>query len=98
MLLNLLGQFGTARLDDATLVEHMDILRANHLQQPVVVGDDDARRLGGLQLVDALGYDTHGIDVQTGVRLVEDAQLGLQHRHLEDFIAFLLATAEALVD
>ena len=38
------------------------------------------------------------IDVEARIGLVEDRQLRLQHRHLEDLVALLLATGEAFVD
>ena len=98
MLLNLYSQLRTASLDDATLVEHVYELWLNHLQQTVVVGDDNARCLRGLQLVYTLCHDAHGINVQTGVCLVEDAQLRFEHSHLEDLVALLLTTAETLVN
>ena len=62
------------------------------------MGDDDARGLGGLQLVHTVGHDAHSVHVESRVGLVEDGELGFQHSHLEDFVAFLLATREALVD
>ena len=39
-----------------------------------------------------------GVDVEPGVGLVEDRERGLEHRHLEDLVALLLAAREALVD
>ena len=62
------------------------------------MGNDDTRRLGGLQLVDALGNDTHGVNVESGVCLVQDTEFRFQHSHLEYLVAFLLTAAEALVD
>ena len=96
-LLNLGGEFGTCRLHDAPFVEHVDDVGANHLEQSVVVGDDDAAALGGAQLVHTLGHDAHGVDVQTRVGLVEDGERGFQHGHLEDLVAFLLAPTETFV-
>ncbi len=48
-------------------------------------------------LVDALGDDLEGVDVEAGVGLVEDRQAGLEHRHLEDLEPLLLAAGEAVV-
>ena len=97
MLLNLLGEFWTTRLDDTAFIEHMDKLRLDHLQQTVVVGDDDTGCLRRLEFVHTLCHDTHRIDIKARVGLVEDAQLRLEHCHLEDLITLLLTTAEALV-
>ena len=38
------------------------------------------------------------VDVEPGVRFVEHCELGLEHRHLENFIALLFTAREALVD
>src|SRR3546814_3063513 len=62
------------------------------------MGDDDERALGRAQRVDALGDGLERVDVQARVGLVEDCQLGLQHRELEDLVALLLAARKALVD
>ena len=62
------------------------------------MGDDDARCLRCLQFVYTLCHNTHGIYVKTRVGLVEDAQFGLQHSHLENLVALLLTTAETLVN
>ena len=48
--------------------------------------------------VDASGHGAQGVDVEAGVGLVEDGQLGLEHGHLEDLVALLLPAGEALVE
>jgi len=50
------------------------------------------------ELFDAVGDDLEGVDVEAGVGLVEDGELRLEHRHLEDLVALLLAAGEAFVD
>src|SRR3546814_15579852 len=59
------------------------------------MGYDDERALGRAQLVDALGDGLERLDVQARVGLVEDCQLGLQHRELEDLVALLPAPLKA---
>ena len=49
-------------------------------------------------LLDALGDRAQGVDVEAGVGLVEDGQLGLEDGHLQDLVALLLAAGEALVE
>ena len=61
------------------------------------MGDDDESVVGVLELVHAGSHDAQGIHVQAGVGLVEDGQAGFEHRHLEDFVAFLLAARAAYV-
>ena len=55
-------------------------------------------RSGRAQRVDAVGDDPQRVDVEARVGLVEDGELRLEHRHLEDLVALLLAAGEALVD
>ena len=50
---------------------------------------------GPAELVDAVGDDAQRVDVEPGIGLVEDGELGLEHRHLEDLVALLLAAGEA---
>src|SRR5215204_809455 len=61
-------------------VEHdVDVIRLDVPQYPLVVRDDDRREVRPAQLVDALGYDLQGIDVESGVCLVHDGERGLEH-------------------
>ena len=70
------------------------------VEQALVVGDQQDAELGpvGADLADALGDDAQGVDVEAGVGLVEDGELGLEDRHLQDLVALLLAAGEALVE
>ena len=53
--------------------------------------------LGADELVDAVRDDAQRVDVEPGVGLVEDRDLRLQERHLQDLDALLLAAGEAVV-
>ena len=75
----------------------MHMIRHDVVQQPLIMGDQNDHALGIAQAVDALGDDLEGIDVQPGVGLVENREGRLQHRHLEDLVALLLAAGEVLV-
>ena len=70
------------------------------VEQALVVGDGEDAELGPVapHLLHALGHDLEGVDVEAGVGLVEDGDLGLEDRHLEDLVALLLAAGEALVE
>lgn len=62
------------------------------------MGDDNKRALAVAQRVNAVGNNLQGVDIQPGVRLVQDAQLRFQHRHLQDIVALFLAAGEADVN
>jgi hypothetical protein len=68
------------------------------VEQALIVGDDHERALRSAQCVDAVGHRLERVDVEAGIGLVENRELRLQHRELEDLVALLLAAAEALVD
>src|SRR2546427_8344999 len=62
------------------------------------MGHKDDRTLGTAQSVDPVRNHSEGVDVQAGVGLVENCELGLEHRHLKNLVALLLAAGEAFVD
>ena len=71
---------------------------ADVVQQALIVGDHQHRPVGRAHGVDPLGDDAQGVDVEAGVGLVQDAQLGFEYRHLENLVTFLLAAGKAFVD
>ena len=64
------------------------------------MGDGQDAEVGPVaaHLPHPVGHHPQGVDVEPGVGLVEDGHLRLQHRHLEDLVALLLAAGEALVE
>jgi hypothetical protein len=96
--LELERQLLAAREHDAPVEEHVDVVRLHVLEDALVVGDEDHRVVGPPQPVHALRDDLERVDVEPGVRLVEDREPRLEHRHLEDLVPLLLAAREALVD
>ena len=78
--------------------QNVDDVGLDVVEQALVVGDQQDAQVGVELGVDALGDDAQRVDVEAGVGLVEDRQLGLQHGHLEHLEALLLAAREALVD
>ena len=76
----------------------MDDLRLDHVEQTLIVGNDDNRLLRCEEFVDTFCHDAHGIDIETGVSLIEDRELRVEHRHLENLVALFLTAREAFVD
>ncbi len=60
--------------------------------------DEHDRAVGRAQLVDAARDEPQRVDVEAAVGLVEERQLRLEHRHLENLVALLLAAREADID
>ena len=52
----------------------------------------------GRVAVHAISNDAQGVDVETGIGLVEDGGPGVEKLQLGDLVAFLLTTRETLVD
>src|SRR5947207_12656606 len=92
------GKILAAALHDPALGQDMDDIRGDVVEQALVMGDQEHAELGVEHRIDALGDDPQGVDVEPGVGLIEDRDLGLDDRHLEHLQPLLLAAAEALVD
>ena len=69
----------------------------DHVEDALVVGDDQDAHVGAGEAVDAVGDGPQRVDVEAGVGLVEDRHRGAQQRQLEHLHALLLAAGEALV-
>src|SRR5262245_50781048 len=96
--LELEGELLVAGLHDAALREHVHHVRHDVVEQPLVVRDHHERALRRAQPVDAVGDDPEGVDVEAGIGLVEHGDARLEQRHLQDFVALLLAAGEADID
>ena len=97
-VLDFLCQTGLSCLHDASVDEDVHHVGAYVVEKSLVVCYDDGGCLRLAQFVEACGYDAQGVYVETGVRLVEDAEGGFEHSHLEYLVAFLLSAGESLVD
>ena len=62
------------------------------------MGDDEHRPLFGSKRVHARGHYLESVDVEPRIGLVEDGEGRLEHRHLENLIALLLAAGESFID
>src|SRR6056297_686883 len=104
LLLELGCQLGAAALDDAALGEDVHVVGTQLVQQPAVVRDGQHAE----RLVAGIGFVAHRlhppgavaqcVDVEARVELVEDRDLGCQHRQLQGLVALLLATREVHVE
>jgi hypothetical protein len=84
-------------LHDAAVDHHVDGVRDDVVQEPLVVGDDERAEVVAAGGVDALRDHLEGVDVEAGVGLVEDRVARLEHQQLQDLGALLLAAREPLV-
>src|SRR5712691_3702411 len=96
--LQLQRQILAAGLHDPALGEHVHHVGHDVVEQTLVVRDHDRGAVGRTQPVDAVGDDFQCVDVEPRIGLVEHAKLGLKQRHLQDFVALLLAAGKADVD
>ena len=54
--------------------------------------------VGRAQRIDAFGHQLQRIDVEAGIGFVEDGELRLEQRHLENLQPLLLAAGEADIE
>ncbi len=87
-----------ALLDDTSVEEDVDEVGLDVIEDPLVVRDQQRAHVRRDERLDALGDNTQRVDVEAGVGLVEHRDPGLEHRHLQDLHALLLAAREAVVD
>src|SRR3989454_8322032 len=66
-------------------------------EDPVRVLHEHRGVVGSPQLVHGLGDGFQRVDVESGIGLVEDRELGIEHRELQDLVALLLPTRETFV-
>src|SRR5665647_2318437 len=99
LVLQAVRELRPAFFDDPAVDEHMDEVRLDVAQDPRVLGNQqNADVAARCNPVDALGDNLERIYVEPGVGLVEDGHLRVQHLHLEDLGALLLAAGKTRVD
>src|SRR5262245_53794273 len=87
-LFEFVGQFRTTRFDDSTADEDVHEFRMDVTQNPGVVRNQQDSTVLGLGItVDTLADHAQRVDIQAGVGLVEDRDLGLQQPQLQNFVA-----------
>src|SRR5215510_15498486 len=75
LLLQLDRQFLAAGFDDPAAVEHVDEMRLDVVEEPLVVRDEDDGVVLVGQLVDSARNDAQRVDVQAGIGFVQHGQL-----------------------
>src|SRR6266446_5586099 len=85
-------------LHDPALGEDVHHVGHDVIEKALVVGDDDHGALGRAEAVDAVGDGPQRIDVEPRIGLIEHREPRLDHRHLQDLVALLLAAREPDVD
>src|SRR5467141_4112856 len=89
--LQLESELLAAGFDDAARSQDMHLVRHDIVQQALVVRDQQRGAPGAPQRVDTLGHDLERVDVEAGIGLVEDGKARIEHPHLKDLVALLLA-------
>ena len=61
------------------------------IQETLIVRNNDDCILGTLKLVDSSRHYAQGINIQTGIRFIQDCEPRLKDGHLQNLISFLFA-------
>src|SRR5665213_2010818 len=91
------GEFLATGSNYPAVCENVHEVGNDVIEEPLIVRDDDCRIVRATQCVHATSHDAECIDVETGIRFVENRELGLQHRHLQNLVALFLATRKSCV-
>ena len=75
----------------------MHIVGRDVIQDALIVRYQHDGAVIGAELIYAVGHDTQGVDVQAGVRLVEQRQRRFEQGELQYLIALFLAAGKAFV-
>src|SRR3989442_6129342 len=97
VLLEVAREVRIPALNDLSVDEAVDDVRHDVVEQTLVVRDDEHRPLRAAHRVDTVRHEPQGVDVESGIGLVEDAEFRLEDRHLEHLVLLLLAAREAFV-
>ena len=62
------------------------------------MGNDQEGTLRRALRIDAIGDGFQCVDIEARIGLIEDGKLGLQQRHLENFIALFFTARKSFVD
>ncbi len=73
----------------------MHAIRHDVIEQALIMRDDEHRARGRAQRIDAFGDQFQRVDIQTGIGFIEDRELGLEQRHLQDFQSLFFAAGKA---
>ena len=76
----------------------MDHVGYDVVQKPLVVRNNHKTCLGRAKAIDPLSDNAQGVDVEAGIRFVQNGKTGLQHGHLKNFVALFLTARESLVE
>ena len=90
--LELVRELWPALGDDPAAHEDVDVVRLDVAQDALIVRDQERAHVGADEGVHAGRDDPERVDVETGVGLVEDGDLRLEHRELEHLDPLALAT------
>ncbi len=73
----------------------MNAIRHDIIQQALIMGDDGAENVSSRSALTPSATMLQRVDIQPGIGFVQDGELGLQHGHLQHFVALLLTAREA---
>src|SRR5688500_9610470 len=98
MLFKLMGKLWSAVAVDALPEHDVHEVGLDVVEYSLVVRHQQDTPLRPAQRIDPVRHHSHRVYIEAGVRLVKHSNFRLEHRHLEDFQALLLAARESIVD
>src|SRR5215475_6269625 len=88
LLFELEGELLSARTDDSTVGEDMDEVGHDVIEQTLIVRDQQKRAIGAPHGVHASGDNLQGVDIETRIRFIENAEARFEDGHLKNLVAF----------
>src|SRR3954451_2600569 len=72
LFLKLESKLLSAFFDDASVGQHVHLIRNDKIQQPLIMRHQDDRVVGGAKLVHTLGNDPESVNIEARIRLVQN--------------------------
>src|SRR5687768_12763944 len=80
-----------ARADEHAVAEHVHEIGNDVIEQTLVMRHHDERAIRRAHRIHAARDDLERIDIEARISFVENRERRLEHGHVEDFVALLLA-------
>src|SRR5690625_7916342 len=90
MLFEFFCEGSVAAVDDFSVVKDVHDVGLKVVQHPVVVRDEEESVALSAQIIDTFGDGTHGVDIESGVGFIEEAELGSEQRQPQTCVMPLL--------
>src|SRR5690606_6734550 len=82
VLFEVLSQFCASRLNNSSTHHYMNIVRIDIVEDPLVMSNYQNTQVGSTECIHAIRYNSQCINIEPGIRFIQNGKPWLQHCHL----------------